>query len=502
MALTINTNIPGLYANRQLGLHHAGFSSALQKLSSGLKVNQAADNPAALVISELLRSQLGGLQRSIQNTQEANNVLSIAEGGLSEVSDQLRSMRELAIQALNSGVTSKDQVSADQAQMNANLGTISRIANSTSYSDQNLLNGAKGITFAANDAGNILNLGATQINQVPDIAGQKVAVQFAGGAANQAEKAYLQTNLGGGTTLASNQQFTVTGVQGTMQFQFSAGTSVSDMAATINQRAGNTGVSAYSINGDTELRLVSQDYGADQTVRVQQTVGNAFAAAGATAQDAGQNATLQVNGQQAQTEGLKLQAEEGGFSAILAFQEGKPAATTIAQTGYDQTALTNAATAQTATLGNFQGGMRLQLGETAGSQSRGVFGINSMDPANLGRVSVGGRSYSMADLQSGGGASLANNPEVAIKVIDQAIADVAGQRGRIGAYQANTLQTNASALSVALENVTATESGIRDTDMAEEVTNYIREQLLEKTALMGVQSSNINAQNVMKLLGG
>ncbi len=501
MSLSIHDRTPAINAARFANQAQRNLSDALQRLSSGFKVNQASEGPAALIISEFLRSQMGGIERSMRNTQEANNILAIAEGGLSQVSEQLAQMRSLALHALNSGVTSAGQISADQAQVNANLSTISRIANNTRYSDQNLLNGGKSISFSADDAAGLLDLSATRLHEVAERQGQSIAVSFAGGAANQAEKAYVETVLGAGTALASDQRFVVSGNRGAAEFQFVAGTSIADMAAAINARAGQTGVTAHAIRGGTELRLVSAEYGAGQWVRVEQKEGSAFAAAGSAAADRGQNATVVVAGQALQTAGLRLEAEVPGAKGVLVFNAGSPAATTIAQTGYDQDAMTDAAAGRSALLRDFQGGMRLQLGETAGSQSRTVFGLGNMDLSNLGRVSAGGRVYSLADLQSGGAASLANNPEMALRAIDQAIADVAAERARIGAYQANTLQANANALSVAFENVMSTESAIRDADMAEEVANFVREQILAKSGIMAVQSVNANRQHLLKLLG-
>ncbi len=502
MALNIQSSVPALSANRFLLGAHRNTVDAMRKLSSGYRINQAREGPAALIISELLRSQTAGFERAIRNTQEANNVLSIAEGGLNEVSSMLRNMRQLAVHAANSGVTSSSQVAADQAELNGMLSSISRIANTTRFSDQQLLNGAQGITFRATDSDAILDQGATQINEMADIAGQTFDIAFSGNPADQAEKAVVETDLGGGTTLASGQTFTVTGAEGSASFEFAAGTSIADMAASINARTGSTGVTAYAIEGDTELRLVSEAYGAEATVRVEQTAGDAFAAEGATVQEAGQNATVTVNGQAVQTDGLTLNVEADAFAGRVVFQEGTAAATTIAQTGYDQDTPVDAATARTATLGDVQGGMRLQLGEGAGAQNRDIFGIGSFALANLGRTTVDGTSFSLQDLAGGGRAALANNPEAALQVIDQAIQDVASERARIGAYQANTLQANVNSLNVALENVMATESAIRDADMAAQVTQLVRSQILEKAALMGVQSANTNAQNVLQLLGG
>lgn len=506
MSLTITSDAAVQFAQRNLFQVNRNLGTALAKLSSGYKINQAKDHPAGLVISELLRSQVAGLQQAVRNTQETHHVLSIAEGGLGQISSQLQSMRQLALHALNSGVTSPAQVAADQAELNGGLNTIANIAATTRFSGQSLLNGAQSITFTAQDPGAILDTGKTRLESIPDTPGQQLSIQFSGNPADQAEKAYLETSLGGGATLTSTQRFNLTGNQGTATFVFQAGTSIQEMANAINAKTEQTGVMAYAIrdtgSGATELRLVSAQYGADQRVRVEQLEGNAFTGAGTAVEDWGQNAKVVVGGMAMETQGLRLASASGSFTGTLQFQAGTPTATTIAQTGYDQDTLTQATTARQATLTDIKGGMRLQLGEGEGTQNRNIIGIRSFDLSNLGRVEVEGRSYSLADLMSGGPASLARNPKAALAVIDQAIADVAAERARIGAYQANTLQTNSNALQVAIENVMATESTIRDTNMAEEMTNLVKYQILQKAGLLGIQSANVNRQNVLQLLGG
>lgn len=501
MALNIHSNIPGIQANRNLlGASRRG-QSALQKLSSGLRINSGKDGPAALIISELLRSQVGGFERAVRNTQEANNVLGIAEGGLNEISNQLFKMRELAVHSLNSGITSSSQTQANQAELNSAISTISRIAGTTSYSDQNLLDGSQGITFAAQDPDNLISVGESQIDAIADVPGQTASVNFSGDAADQAEKAVLETDFGSGaTSFAQAQNFTITGELGTASFEFESGTSIEDAVDQINNRSSLTGVTAYAIqdqgSGATEIRLTSEGYGTSQTVQVEQEAGDAFAPAGETILDRGQNVTATVDGKEVEGDGLTLQVETETFSGTLQLTE------TAAQTDYDQDTMTDASTAVSAELGNLEGGMRFQLGEGAGAQNRDIFGVQSFDPANLGRTQVNGQTLTLSDLMGGGAASLANDPAAAIQVIDQAISDVATGRGRIGAYQANTLETNINSLQVAIENVTATESSIRDADMASEVSNSVREQILMKTGLMALQTANLNRENILKLLGG
>ncbi len=497
---SINNNLSSIFANNQLQKNSFASKSSLQKLSSGFKINTAKDNPAGLIISEYLRSQLGGIETAIRNSQESYNTLSIAEGGMSEMSSMLTRMKGLAISSMNTGINSKDMINANQSELNGMLSTFDRIASTNNYAGKNLLNGAQQINFTARDNGNILDSGLTRIDSIGDISGN-IGIQFSGNVTEQAEKAHIESSVIAGGALSSDTSFSIQGNGGEVSFDFAAGTSVVDMANAINNASDKTGVTAYSIQGDTQLRIVSEAYGADESIRIEQQTGATFATAGDTISDNGQNATLNVGGQSLETDGLTAQVSNAVFTGSLTFSEGTVANTTIAQAGYEQDNLVDANSARSAELGDIKGGMQLQLSESSGVQGRDTFGINSAMPSAIGMVNVGGEMFSLQDLSGGGKASLANNPEVALKFIDQAISDIATERARIGAYQANTLQTNINSLQVAAENVTATESNIRDTDFATEMSNFVRTQLLEKVGIMNVQSSNLNAQNVLKLLG-
>ncbi len=480
--------------------------SAMGKLSSGLRINQGKDDPSGLLISELLRSQIGGLGRALSNTQETNNMMSIAEGGLSSVSSMLGKMKNLAIHALNSGVTTGFQTTADQMEMNSLLSSVNRVASTTNYAGTNLLNGSQDFTYDATDPAGLLDKSGTAISTISGSIPSEVSVGYTGDSSLQAERAYVEADFGG-SALTSAQEFTVTGAEGGRTFSFDAGMTIEDMAAQINASADSTGVNAYAIRDDatgaaTSIRLASTEYGSNAAVTVEQNVGAGFAAEGQTVRDYGQDAMITVDGRSVTTDGLTATVATGGMNATLAFNEGSPGATTIAQTGYDQDTLTNAAAPQQAELTDIQGGMRLQLGETAGSQSRENISIGDYSTGALGRVEYNGETYNLNDLFGGGEASLANNPELAIQIIDQAISDVASGRANIGAYQANTLETNANNLMATIENTIMTESAIRDADMAALMTTFLQNQLLENSGLKGLQTANINAQSVLQLLGG
>ena len=151
MELQINTNISALNSLRNLQNVNNAVSSSIQKLSSGLRINTAADDPSGLIISEGLRAQVDGLNQAISNSQEAGNVIKTAEGALSTVSDLLRNVRTLAVHAANTGVNDAVAVQADQTQIQSAIQSIERIAEQTQFGNKKLLDGTSGTTASVID---------------------------------------------------------------------------------------------------------------------------------------------------------------------------------------------------------------------------------------------------------------------------------------------------------------------------------------------------------------
>jgi flagellin len=144
--LRVQNNISALNTQRNLNVNSFNLAKSLQKLSSGFRINSAADGPADLIISEGLRAQIGGLKAAIRNTQEASNFLGIAEGALKEVSDLLVSARALAVHAANDGVVSADQQAADQEEYQNIVDTIDRINTVTRFAGDDVFGGGA-LTF-------------------------------------------------------------------------------------------------------------------------------------------------------------------------------------------------------------------------------------------------------------------------------------------------------------------------------------------------------------------
>src|SRR5437588_4424766 len=131
MSLRINTNVTAINAVGNLERTSIAVATSIERLSSGLRINRAEDDPAGLIISEGLRAQIDGINQAISNSQDANNLIKTAEGGLSEVNSLLRSIRQLAVHASNTGVNDANAVQADQNQIKSALDTIDRIASQT-----------------------------------------------------------------------------------------------------------------------------------------------------------------------------------------------------------------------------------------------------------------------------------------------------------------------------------------------------------------------------------
>src|SRR3954452_3085186 len=172
----INTNVSSLIAQRVLGKNNSNLNTSLQRLSTGLKINSGADNPAGLIASENLRAEKAGITQAIDNAGRASNIIGTAEGGLSEVSNLLTDLQSLISQTANSGGLSKEEKQANQLQVDSILSTINRIAQSTAFQGTKLLNGNYDYTTSGATSTTVDNV---RINaaRIPDGATVSVVVQ-------------------------------------------------------------------------------------------------------------------------------------------------------------------------------------------------------------------------------------------------------------------------------------------------------------------------------------
>ncbi len=313
------------------------------------------------------------------------------------------------------------------------------------------------------------------------------------------------------------------GLYGTLNFNM--GTATQDIEFTTTISSENLGV-----------RLSSEDYGSDDFVKIDVEKGEIFSTyneqneaellgAGDEITSYGRDATISLNGQELKLDGISGEVANLDTAATLVMNQGSLGCTTVAAVGYDEGAwgsrayqmadsednyINHAIKSTTETLGDWSGGMQFQLGEGSGDQERTVFSLKDVTATELGKTlftdKFGGNTdtekfLSINDMLSGGLASLAEDPVKALEIIDQAIDDVSSLRADIGAFQSNMLETNASSLNVAIENITKTESYIRDADMAQESTEFTSNQIMVQAGTAMLSQANALQQNALSLIG-
>src|SRR4051812_16067396 len=243
----INTNVSSLIAQRVLSKNNKSLNTSLERLSTGLKINSGADDPAGLIASENLRSEKAGIQTAIDNAGRASNIIGTAEGGLTEVSSLLTQLQSLVGQTANSGGLSNEEKSANQLQVDSILSTINRIAGNTAFQGSKLLNGnyAYSTSSVATSA-----FGSIQVNSaaLPNNVTQSVSVTVT----NSATQGQVTFTGAGGTATgigASSVTLEIAGNDGTQQLTFAGSSTLASIATAINTLTAATGVTASANAG-------------------------------------------------------------------------------------------------------------------------------------------------------------------------------------------------------------------------------------------------------------
>lgn len=474
----INTNVGAIVANTNLAKSQKSLGQSLQRLSSGMRINSGADDPAGLIASETLRSEIQGISTAIDNSTRASNVITTADGALSEVSNLLVSIKGLVVQAANTGALSPDEIEANQLQVDSAIASITRISNSTSFAGLKLLDGSLGYVTSgiATSALHDVHIHTAAFGTASTI---PVVVNVLA-SARPAELRFQASALSASITLE------ISGRLGVQVLSFTAGTKSSAIAFAIDRVSDSTGIAATvasAANASSGITFTTTGYGSREFVSVN-IIGDPAGfvttnAAGAPQRrTVGQDAVASINGTQAIGNGLTLSLNTAGLSLDLNLDAAYG-------TGTQSFTITG-------------GGAIFQLGGAVQSNQQVNIGIGSVSASRLGTALDG---Y-LTDIVTGGAASLANSPARASRIIDAAINQVALLRGRLGAFEKNTLQTNINSLQVALENVTASQSSIRDTDFAAETSNLTRNQILVQAGTSVLAQANSTPQSVLSLLQG
>jgi flagellin len=466
----INTNIQSLVAQNALRQNNAAESTSLERLSTGLRINSGADDPSGLIASTNLQSETTGLNAAIDNANRADNIIGTADGGLSEVSNLLTSLQGLVSQSANTGGLSTEEVAANQSQVDSILSTIDRIAGSTSFSGKQLLNGDLSYTTSgvASTAFNDLAINAALVPE-----NGAVAVQVAVNAsATSAKLGYS----GGTVTGAAGVTISVTGNTGTQQLSFASGTAVSSIAASINAVSSQTGVSA-TISG-SDVAIDSTSLGSAQFVSIKSITGTFATTGGSAGRATGTDAKVNINGSQAQVTGTAVSFDGGSLDLTFNLKStfNKPGSTQFDITG---------------------GGANFAIASKVTESGRASIGIQDVSTSSLGDAVNG---Y-LSSLSSDGVNSLSsNNLDTAQKIVDEAVNQVSGLRGRLGAFQTDTLSSTINSLNVAYENASSANSTIEDANFAAETANLTRNQILVQSATTVLSQANAAPKNALTLL--
>lgn len=470
----INTNVASLTAQRGLNRSQNLLNSTLQRLSSGLRINRGADDPAGLIASEGLRSEMAGINQAIDNSSRASNVISTAEGALSEVASLLLNVKDLVVEAANSGALSAEEIKANQLQVDSAVESITRISNTTTFAGLKLLNGSLDYLTSGVSTGEIKSLDISQANF-----GTATSIPVEVNVITSARTGDLEFRA---SSIATSVTLEIAGTEGVDVLTFTSGTAASAIAFAVNRIGDSTGVTATPRVGTSGIVFHSSGYGSKSFVSVKAQAGtfDTVDINGSPQERAvGRDAVATVNGALTVGDGLSIKLNTTSLDLDLTLSDTfGQASTSFAITG---------------------GGALFQLGPQVNTNQQVNVGISSVAASKLGDNNVG----FLNDIVTGGSSTLVSGDTAsASRIVERAIRQIAVLRGRLGAFEKNTLDTNVNSLSVALENVTASESTIRDADFAAETAALTRAQILTQAGTSVLATANSSPQSVLSLLQG
>jgi flagellin len=480
MALTVNTNVSSLNAQRNLGTSQASLNTSLQRLSSGLRINSAKDDAAGLAISERFTSQIRGNEVAVRNANDGISLSQTAEGALSEIGNNLQRMRELAVQASNATNSDSDRASLNQ-EVQALATEIDRVAQGTTFNGTKLLDGSfssKTFQVGANNQ-------ATDKITIANLASARTSAL--GGASATTYASTGGTTAVDGNALAAGD-VNLNGVQ--------VGASVA--GTSLGQTADSAFAKAAAINA------VSSQSGVTAKANATTIAGAAPAASGAIA-----SGTFNING-------VNIGAVAAGGNAI---GQGANVAASInevsSQTGVIATAntTTGAVTLTAADGRNIAiGGTITNTGLTAAT-TRGTITLESSASfeANGGNVAarigvtatngtpVAAATVTTANTISNTDVLTATNALKALDTIDGALQTINSSRAALGAVQ-NRFSSVVANQQTTIENLSASRGRIQDADFAKETANLSRAQVLQQAGTAMLSQANQSSQGVLSLL--
>lgn len=474
MAQVVNTNVMSLNAQRNLNGSQKMMQTAIQRLSSSLRINSAKDDAAGLAISERMTAQIRGMNQAVRNANDGISLSQTAEGAMGETTTILQRMRELAVQSANATNNSGDR-GAIQEEVNQLKSELDRISNNTEFNGQRILDGSfSGASFQVGANANqtiSFSIGSVKSSAIGGIAAE-TGSEVAGAAATD-----ITISVGGGaaTTINSSAGFT-----GTANGQDA--TSAYAKAAAIN----DAGISGLSVTASTSGTQTVGAIGGTAGDTYNLTLNGVAVFTNQDVATALSNSALRdaINNVSDQT-GVIASLNGGDLSLVAA--DGRNITVTESGTGF--TAGTDGISV---TGGDFDGALRGSLSISA-TDSIAIGGT----VANLGlsaAIAKDALGVNSIDVSTADGA------QTAIKRLDSALSSVNSNRAAMGALQ-NRFESTISNLQNVAENLTSARSRIQDADFAAETANLTKAQILQQAGTAMLAQANSVPQGVLSLLG-
>lgn len=483
MSLRINHNTASLNSHRNLKSANERVAKSLERLSSGLRINSAGDGAAALMASEQLRAQIASIDQAIHNSESTVSMVQTAEGALAEANNTLVAMRQLAIQSANEGSNDAVMLAANQASIKNMIASIDRIAEFTQFGQKKLLDGSSGVTGMAIGDGLQFVSAMTETRSSGE-AGYDVKVnQLATKArilgttvlteemVNNGESLYV-TEGGKTATYVTKETDTVEAAI----LNFAAAAKKSGLDVTISDVGNNT------------ILIEHNKYGSDHTFSAASSSAGVISQNAGTFQSAEKGKDLggTINGEATIGEGETMTGIAGNKftdGLTVRFHSEDPNLN-VPETGVS-----------VGKIKVIQNAMNFQIGPDRGQTVNIAMQNVASDTLARGVDNESGfRSLSDIDVTTSQGA------QDSMSLIDKAINDIIKVRAELGAFQNHTLEINAANMRVAKENMVAAESVIRDTDMAAEMAEFTKNDLLMQSSAAMLAHANQIPQKVLRLL--
>ncbi|MEA3133474.1 MAG: flagellin [Gammaproteobacteria bacterium] len=495
MPLTLNTNIDSLNAQRNLTTSKGSLSQALQRLSSGLRINSAADDAAGLAISQQFTTQINGTNQAVNNANDAVSEAQTAGGALSTLNDNLQSIRTLAVESANGSNSAADRAALD-AEVQQQIAEITRIAAQTSFNGKNVLDGTSGTTTfqVGANVGNTISINLSQGVRADQIGQVASSANLTGGNANIAvtsnaltgSNLTIQVGTGTAVTIGSSVAGSAGAAAGQSAYSAYAKASAINAAGV----AGLTASASTTVTGAAAFSTITGGASGLTTYALTINGVNIYGSTGTTIASGqtltGSNVATQINLYTSQT---GVTASLSGGALQLTAADGRD----INQAETIVLGATGAGTGTGAAI--------------AAAQSRGTVALSAASSITIGGTGSADIGYNAAGQTISLGAQTLANQNVltvtgannTIQAIDSALATVSSFQSALGAIQ-NRFTSTVSNLQSTSQNLTASRSTIQDADFAAETAKLTQSNVLQQAGISVLAQANQEPQLILKLL--